>query len=832
MRSAIVGFVAGVAWIQTCARLPDPTSLAATALVALLLLAIGRNILGSLVAGAMLGLCWAALLAHLALADALARDEEGRDLTVVGTIDSLPYAFEQGVRFNFRVEQVETPAGAVPRRLALSWYAGFRDQAKPGEPVGDVRPGERWRLTVRLQRPHGSANPQGFDYEVWLLEQGVRATGYVRPAARGSPGSAGEAAAGNVRLSSFVFSVNNVVEHCRAVLRARILAALPGRPYAGVIVALVVGDQRAIDQADWQVFARTGVSHLISISGLHITMVAGMAAWLMSSLWRRLRWPGGAGPRPLALILPAQKVAALTGFVVALLYVLLAGFGVPAQRTLYMLAVLALALWSGRLSGVSHVLCAALGVVVLLDPWAVLAPGFWLSFGAVAMILYASVGRTVVRMSRKERQQRQQKQQQSGAAPQPWRERLAAMADMAAPALRTQYVVTLGLAPLTLLLFSQISLVSPLANAVAIPLISFVVTPLALVGSLLPAPVSNGVLILAHGAVELLAILLTWLGSARLAVWAAPTPSIAAFGLAMAGTAWLLAPRGWPARWAGLAAWAPALGALPQAPPPGAFTATVFDVGQGMALLIETAGHRLLYDAGPWYSPDSNGGNRVIAPYLKARGIAHLDAMVISHSDADHAGGGPAVFDAVPVDLLLSSLSSGHPLVRRAPVARPCVAGQRWQWDGVSFDMLHPMPDSYGDAALKSNARSCTLRISSAGATPRTLLAAGDIEAAQEAQLLARTAALPAEVLLAPHHGSGTSSTAGFLRAVHPGLAVFQVGYRNRYHHPKPAVWERYGDAGIMRMRTDEAGAITLQFDSRVTASSYRLTHARYWYDK
>jgi competence protein ComEC len=490
-----------------------------------------------------------------------------------------------------------------------------------------------------------------------------------------------------------------------------------------------------------------------------------------------------------------------------------------------MLSVVALALWSGRLTSVSHVLSAALGVVLLLDPWAVLAPGFWLSFGAVAMILYASVGRTAARPARR----------RADEPPPAWQQRWKTQGEaLLLPALRTQYVVTLGLAPMTLLLFAQISLVSPLANAVAIPLVSFVVTPLALVGSLLPAPLSTWLLVLAHGAVEQLAALLAWLGSARLAVWAAPIPSPLPFGFAMLGTAWLLAPRGWPARWAGAAAWLPALSAVPETPPLDTFTATVFDVGQGMAVLVETAHHRLLYDAGPWYSPESNGGNRVIVPYLKARGIGALDALVISHSDADHAGGAPAVLDALPISLMLSSLPSAHALVRQAgEIARPCVAGQRWLWDGVSFEMLHPTRASYAMPGLKSNARSCTLRIRSGGARPRTLLAAGDIEAAQEAQLVETSeAALPADVLLAPHHGSGTSSTLAFLRAVHPALAVFQVGYRNRYHHPKASVWERYGDAGIARLRTDETGAVTLHFSEVVTADSYRSSHPRYWYGR
>ncbi|MDL2357335.1 MAG: DNA internalization-related competence protein ComEC/Rec2 [Pseudomonadota bacterium] len=786
MRCAILGFVGGAALLQALGALPDDAvALACLALAVLLLIAL-RGPLRAAAAGALLGFCWAALVASIALKPQLAKDDEGRDVTLIGIIDSLPYRFDQGVRFNFAVEQVAGATMTVPPRVSLAWYAGFRDTLQQ---VGAVQPGERWQLTVRLQRPHGNANPHGFDYEVWLLEQGVRATGYVRPA--------GES---NRRIDSFVFSVGNLVEHCRARLRERILRALPGKQYAGVIVALVVGDQRAIDQSDWAVFNRTGISHLISISGLHITMIAGLFAMLASALWRRSFFTGAQLP----LLLPAQKVAALAGAGTALLYVLLAGFGVPAQRTLYMLTVVAVALWSGRITSVSHVLCAALGVVVLLDPWAVLWPGFWLSFGAVAIILYATVGRIGVPT--------------------------AGFWNMLRLGAHTQYVVTLGLVPLTMLLFAQVSIVSPLANAVAIPLVSFVVTPLALAGSMLPSPLAEILLGSAHLAVEALAWLLAWLAAGPLAVWSAPTPAPWVFCFALAGTLWMLAPRGWPLRWTGALAWLPLLALQPSAPKPGDIAVTAFDVGQGMALLIETAGHRLLYDAGPLYSPESNGGNRVIGPYLKARGIDRLDGMIITHSDADHVGGALAVMQAVRVGWLASSLWENHPVVRAAASHTRCAAGQRWTWDGVQFEMLQPTVASYEDPALKPNARGCTLRIS-AGA--HALLLAADIEAAQEAQLVHGAAdKLRADVLLAPHHGSGTSSTPAFLQAVHPALGIFQVGYRNRYHHPKPEVFERYREMGIGRMRTDDSGAIMLHFGAQVDAAAYRTEHRRYWYGR
>jgi competence protein ComEC len=772
----------------------------------------------ALLAGAAAGFLWAAWLAHRALAPQLAAEDEGRDFTVIGTIDNLPYRFAQGVRFNFAVERVLDAPGRVPPRIAVSWYSGYRGETARAAEVGDVQPGERWRLTVRLQRPHGNANAYTFDYEAWLLEQGVRATGYVRQARD------------NRRLDSFVFSPGNVVEHGRALLRARILAALPGRPYAGVIVALVVGDQRGIDQSDWKVFNRTGIGHLVSISGLHITMVAGLFALAAFTLWRHSFFTGAHLP----LLLPAQKVAALVGAATALLYVLLAGFGVPAQRTLYMLMVVAAALWLNRIAGVSHVLCVALGVVVVIDPWAVLWPGFWLSFGAVAIILYATVGRVIRRTAPR---LRGTPQREPIAGPQPQRAPGAAPSSLAArreklwqalrAAAHTQYAVTFGLVPLTMLLFGQVSVVSPLANAVAIPLISLVVTPLALVGSMLPAPLMVPVLGLAHLLVEWLAACLQWFSGLRYAVWTAPVPPFWLFCWAMLGTIWLLAPRGWPVRWLGLATWIPLLAAEPSHPDPGRMTVTAFDVGQGMALLIETSGHRLLYDTGPSYGPESNAGNRIILPYLRARGIAALDGVVISHSDTDHAGGALSVLDGVKVGWMLSSLRREHPVAKAARQHVQCAAGQGWTWDGVRFEMLHPLPASYADTTLKPNARTCALKVSANG---KSILLAGDIEAALEAQLLERDAGgLQADVLLAPHHGSGTSSTQGFLLAVRPQAAIFQVGYRNRYQHPKKEVYQRYADLHIQRLRTDQAGALTIKFGEEIQIESQREFRARYW---
>ncbi len=803
MRVAILGFATGVCCLQTRASLWSNFVLCLVLGVALLLAlwlrkwSLGKGkIAGLFLVGALGGFAWAGLFAQAYLAQALPTELEDKNLTIIGTIATLPNRFEHGVGFHFDVEKVLTPTvarSALPDRLALAWYAGY--QKRNASAMPEVRPGERWQLTVRLRRPHGNANPYGFDYEAWLLGQKLRATGSVH-----SDSSLSDK---NQRLAEFVPGVGNWIERQRYELRQRLQSTLSQQRYGNVIVALVIGDQRGIGQDDWDVFHRTGIGHLMSISGLHITMIAGLVAALFMALWRRSLFTKAQLP----LLLPVQKAGALVGALAALGYVLLAGFGIPAQRTLYMLSIVAVALWSGRLAKGSHVLCVALGLVLVLDPWAVLWPGFWLSFGAVGLILYAAAdsgsgaGRT-------------------GPA---WREGLRL-------AVRTQYAITLGLVPLTMLLFGQVSLVGPLANALAIPLVGFFVTPLALLGSVLPAPLSDWLLLLAHQLVAWLAVFLEWLSSWQGAVWQAPRPSWGLFSLALLGGFWLLAPRGWPARWLGLVLCLPLFLSAPARPEKGELWMTAFDVGQGTAVLIETAQHRLLYDTGPAYSQQSDAAGRVLLPYLKGRGIRVLDAVVISHHDNDHSGGALTLFSNIQVAQTLSSLPLDSSLAQAAPNHRRCMDGQRWVWDGAVFEILQPAPVSYTSSKWKSNDRSCTLKVTMG---EHAVLLPGDIGRVQEIELLeSAPQRLPATVLLAPHHGSGTSSTSDFLAEVAPSLAIFQVGHRNRYRHPQAEVYARYGEMGIARLRTDQAGAVVLRFRQGVPVfeqSSYRHHYARYW---
>ena len=829
MRSLITGFIAGIIVLQQQARLMQWTSLAGLLFLAILVLCLRHRMrfqrlspFALFMSGALTGWCYASVFALIGLSHQLPLQLEEKDITVIGVIANLPVELPVGHRFQFEIENVvngDIDRNSLPRKVLLSWY-------EQGDQPNILQPGERWRLNVRLRRPHGLANPEGFDYEVWLLEQGIGATGSVRAGNdKSSQISAGHLAA-NQRLSPFVFTIRNSIEWARGQLRQKILNALPNQPYAPIIVALVIGEQNGIAQNDWKIFARTGVNHLIAISGLHISLIAGLAASLMFYLWSRSFFTR----YDLPLLLPAQKAAAWSGVVVALCYVALAGFGLPAQRTLIMITVTALGSVFDRHTRLSNILFVALGSVLVFDPWAVLSPGFWLSFSAVGMIYYASIGRSQPRRANQPDPAVPAASHRVGLCQTAVQAGLARIRHIRQASV-TQYAITLGLIPLTLLFFDQISIISPIANAIAIPVVSLLVTPLSLSGSLLPDPAGGLILAAAHFILQHLVDLLSTLNQLPCAVWQARRPDAGPLVGALLGTAWCLAPKGWPLRWAGLLTWLPICLSGSTYPDPGDLKVTALDVGQGMALLVETPHHRLLYDTGPLYSANSDAGSRVIYPYLHSRGIYRLDGMIVSHNDSDHSGGAVSLLQQLDVNWVLSSLSSDSTIVTEASRLShhsTCIAGQQWEWDGIRFEILYPAQDIYDNNKARPNAKSCTLKISNG---PHSMLLAGDIEAAQE-KTLVRTLAdkLASTVLLAPHHGSGTSSTEHFLTTVQPRFAIFQLGYHNRYHHPKADVWQRYADLGIQRFRSDQAGTITINLGKTVTIDQYRESHRRYWY--
>ncbi len=767
MNLAVIFFAHGVLFLQTRAALPSSAILLVAAL-ALMLPALrwrGPMVRLALLLGCFLiGVAWAGWRAEWRLADELGSTWEGQDVEVVGVVSGLPQDFDRGVRFEFVIEQRLTPGAVVPSRVQLAWYHG--KQAAPA-----VAPGQRWQFTVRLKRPHGGANPGGFDYEAWLLERGIRATGYVRPGAA-------------TKVDDFVWRPATVVQALRATVRQNFARLLPAEhyPWQGILTALAVGDQKAVDSDLWVVFNRTGTIHLMSISGLHVTLVAGLVGGLVGFGWRRVP--------ALALRCPAQRAALAGAVLAAFAYALLAGFGVPAQRTLYMLLVAAAALGSGRVVAPSRILVLALLLVLIVDPWSPLAPGFWLSFGAVAALLY--IGSAVL------------------GTGDGWRQRLRGWG-------LVQWAATLASLPVLMLVFQQFPLVSPLANALAVPVISFIVTPLALLAALLPwAPL----MLLAHGILDALMAFLFW--CAAWPVWQAPAaPPWVAVGAA-AGVALCLLPRAVPGKWLGLVLMVPAVFWPAQLPPPGEAWIDVLDVGQGQAVVIRTQAHAMVYDPGPRYNADADAGQRVLVPYLRWLGVRRLDKVLVTHGDADHAGGLVSLLAALPAERLLSSMAELE--------GDLCAAGQGWHWDGVDFRILHPAPQAYLQTTRR-NSLSCVLAVDAGG---RRMLLTGDIEAVDEIAMVERdAAALRADLLLVPHHGARGSSTPAFVAAVGAGEVIYSVGYRNRFGHPRADVVDRYAATLARQWRTDRDGALRIRMaPAGVTIDATRRQAARYWHGR
>ncbi len=767
-----------------------------------------------LIFSAALGFFYAAFFAQQRLEENLSTDWEGKDIEIIGVVADLPRQHERGLRLTFDVEQVLTPQASVPPHILLSTYDEFPKRQSPENKFSpDVSPatlkekltlhaGERWQLTVRLKQPHGTSNPHNFDFEAWMLERKLRAQGYVHRKGK------------NIRLDNLVKNPSYLIQHTREKIRATFMQTLGDAPYAGVLIALAIGDQASIPPAQWQLFTDTGVNHLMSISGLHITMLAGLAFALSYALWRR--------STRLMLALPARKAAATIGLLVAVGYALLAGFGVPAQRTVYMLAAITALLWLSRNSSPSQLLSAALLAVLLLDPWAVLAAGFWLSFGAVALIFYVTAHRVGYTHNKK-------------ADPQSGAQALAQPAPYLHKSLRSlltyariQWAMSIGLIPPLLAMFQQVSIASPIANAFAIPLVSLVVVPLTLLGALLPL---EWPLWWAH---EIMALCVTGLTSLPNGVWVQHAPPTWTIVVGMLGVLWMLLPRGFPARWWGCIALLPMFLITPAALPEGTLRLLIFDVGQGLAVAAQTRNHALLYDTGPDFNSDANSGNRILIPALRGMGIARLDGLMLTHNDSDHTGGARSILQTLPIDWLSSSLAADHELLSLAKHSQPCIAGQHWDWDGVQFEILHPQSADYSAKKISDNNLSCVLKISTG---KYSVLLSADIEREAEQKLLARdTHKLPdrklsSTLLVVPHHGSKTSSTAAFVAAVHPQYAVITAGYRNRFGHPKAEVVERYQTEGSVILRSDHEGAIEVKMNEQeFNLTRYRKENMRYWH--
>jgi len=760
------------------------------------------------VAGAAAAFTWGltGLRAVVFVSQALSPALEGRDLLITGVVADMPQITESGIRMRFAVEEALDGGQRVqvPALIDLGWYtSAYNARAETLEPQrapAGVSAGQRWRMQVRLKAPHGSVNPHGFDYELYLWEQGVQATGTVRATATATTTAPVPQMLGQTWTAP--------VARARQAVRERIRQHVPDARAAGLMAALVVGDQRAIDRSDWDVFRATGVSHLVSISGMHITMFAWLATAVVGRLWRRsLR---------LCDLLPASSAAWVLGLALDAAYAVFAGWGVPAQRTCLMLAaVVTLRLVGARWPWPWVALWTAV-VVLLWDPWALLQAGFWLSFVAVTVLFISNPATNSGAYSA----------QSTGAGALLGAKhagRLQAAARSLGGMLREQWVITLALSPLVLLWFGQVSLVGLLANAFAIPWVTLMLTPLSMAG-VLWAPLWA----LAGDAVALLYVVLEWLAAWPWATVSLPVPPWGLGMFAVLGGVLMVLPLPWALRALGVV---PVLAALlwrPALPPAGEFELLAADIGQGNAVLVQTAGHAMLFDAGPRYSVESDAGNRVLLPLLKSLDV-RLDMVLLSHRDADHVGGAAAVLGMQPQATLLSSIEPQHPLQQLRAASR-CEAGMAWEWDGVRFELLNPEAADYSASPPpKSNALSCVLRISNGR---QTALLTGDIEAPQERRLLRSPEMadkLRADLLLVPHHGSKTSSTTDFLQAVQPRLALVQAGYRNRYGHPAPPVMQRYDAQGIQVVNSPHCGAARWRSDAPQNVACTRQEEPHYW---
>ena len=743
--AAALALLAGAVAAQTLTRLP-PLWVDWVLLVFSLILAMRRG--GWRWIGfVLLGAAWTMLRADAALAARLAPALEGRDLLVSGSVHGLPRASDEATRFDFALDSatLEGQPVALSGLLRLSWY----DTAPPIEPCS------LWKLHVRLKRPRGMVDPGAFDFERYALSEGISATGYVR-----------DDAANAVSGQKFL---------CADRLRARISEGIaqtlgPGHA-ANVLRALAFGDQHAMDEHEWEVARATGIPHLIAISGLHIALFAGFGVWFVRAIWK-------LAPR-LTLRWPAPLIEAVASIVFAVTYATLAGLGLPTRRALVMIGVLLGATLFRRARAPVHGLAFAVIVLLALDPLCVLSAGFWLSFVGVAWLMFC-LGGGVARCGHETRQRW-------------WRELFSA-----------QGVASLGLLPLTIWFFGQSSLVGPLANLIAVPWICFIVLPASVVGAVLQlaAPWLGAPLVLIAGwAVGVLWSLLEYMASWPGALWYFPEPSLLTLGLGTLGAFWLLLPRGMPARALGLLLLLPLLLPVRDQLRDGEFEALMLDVGQGLAMIVRTRDHTLVYDAGARFPSGFDLGDASVVPALHALGVARLDRLFISHGDNDHAGGAASVLAAYP----MAAASAGEP-ARLAIPASQCLAGESWNWNGVDFRVVHP----HEPLSERANDRCCVVEVRSGDSA---LLLTGDITALVEGEVAQGIAPSAAHLVLqVPHHGSMTSSSAAFIDALKPESALVSAGYRNHFNHPNPAIVARYAAAGVDLSTTIQSGFIRMRF--------------------
>ena len=720
------------------------------------------------------------------------------DTVVTGQVVGLPEIQNKKIRFQFIIEQFEdstlsdkngiTDYFQKPQPVLLSWYFPQAEAYLP------LKPGDQLTLKVRLRRPRGTVNPGGFDYQLWLLRQGITATGYVRDFIKANSKPPG-------------FRLFETFSYAADLFRYRIIQQIDQleipQQNRALLTALTVGSKNYISSTDWQAYARTGVIHLLVISGLHIGFAGFFGYLLGTGIGRMVNLSGDR--------VIAQGFGCVGSVLMAGTYALLAGWSIPTQRAFIMVAVFAL----GRLfarnftSGFGYF--SALFIVLLLDPLAVMDHGFWLSFIAVAVLLWL--------LRRRDYQENDPFQNDS-----PLLAKATGTGLFLWSLFKVQLVICLVIAVFLQLFNLPFSLLAPLVNMVAIPWISFLVVPLCLAGILL-LPLLP---IIAVFLLEVAAQLLGWFHFVVIWVSQLPLPnsdsllpagSLLSICLVVAGLLVVL-PLGMFTRIPGLLLFIAVVFSKPDKPE---LLVTALDVGQGLSVVVETPGHALVYDTGPVFSDKLDAGGAIVAPYLTSRGIHRLDTLVVSHNDSDHAGGIPGLLNTISADQIIADHQSPSALA-----AKKCVHNDSWRWDDVTFTLINPQALT-PNARYNDNNKSCILLLEYAS---QRILLPGDIEGSVEAPLTRYLAnKLPIAVLVAPHHGSKTSSTARFVTALSPLHVVFSAGFNHHFGHPHTSVVNRYRQQYAQLHNTAETGAIQFVWrGSDLQVSGYREQVRRYWY--
>lgn len=734
MWKSAAAMLTGVLAILALPELPEAWRLLALSLPIVFVGCYWRRLRWLLFLPLGLGWCWLAADQHLSTR--LDPSYEGQEVALEGWVSSLPATHGELTEFEFRVSTLDghIPGPGIPAAVRLS----IQDQPQLPEA------GEHWRLGAKLRRPRGFMDPGSFDYEGWLFFHGIGATGYITHDAVLLPGA------------------RYPLLRVRAGLRKDIAAALANDPYTGMVTALVTGDQSGIAEGQWQVLQATSTVHLMAIAGLHLGVVAGLLFLLVRWLWRR--------SAHLCRRCPAVVAAATASLAGAFFYACLAGFTLPTQRALIMLSAFTLGVMLRRRLKAADTLALAMLGVLLWDPLAAGEASFWLSFTAVAAILLIFSGRL-------------------HGAHGWWHDLLC-----------TQWAVAIGLLPLLAFFFQQAGIGSPLANLLIVPIYALCIIPLVLSGALLLMvwPWAGTVLLkLATAAMSFTWPILAWLSGPSATL---PAPAAAWYLVvpALLGASWILLPRGVPGRVTAALLMLPLFVIAPAGVAAGDFDVTLLDVGQGLAAVVRTTHHVLIYDTGPKFRSGSDTGQEVLIPYLRSQGISEPDRVIVSHGDNDHAGGLESLRMAYPdVPVYTGAMD-------RVPDALPCRRGQHWDWDAVHFEMLYPETGN----PLSGNDASCVLRISGSGGSA---LFVGDIMKKGEKRLLALQSDLRSDLLVAPHHGSNSSSTPPFVAAVLPHAVWFPVGYRNRWDFPKSEVEARYLPLAALADTAND-GALCMQF--------------------